>query len=137
MACPLRVRDPEWGRHRRHRHHNEPKIVYQALVNPLALSLWTGFPAFMSEVVGEEFSLWDGNIVGRNLAFESGKLIQQEWYFGEREEESIVTIKLHPHKKGCSAELHHSNIPDEDYEAMKDGWDNTYFADLIDFYGSD
>ena len=55
----------------------EPSIVYQALVNPLTLSLWTGFPAYMSEEVGDEFSLWDGNIVGRNLAFEAGKMIKQ------------------------------------------------------------
>ena len=115
----------------------EPSIVYQALVNPLTLSLWTGFPAFMSEEVGDEFSLWDGNIVGRNLAFEAGKMIKQEWYFGEREEESIVTIKLHPHKKGSSVELQHTNIPEEDFEAMVEGWDNTYFADLIDFYEGD
>ena len=112
----------------------EPSIVYQALVNPLTLSLWTGFPAYMSEEVGDEFSLWDGNIVGRNLAFEAGKMIKQEWYFGEREEESIVTIKLHPHKKGSSVELQHTNIPEEDFEAMVEGWDNTYFADLIEFY---
>jgi activator of HSP90 ATPase len=115
----------------------EPSIVYQALVNPLTLSLWTGFPAYMSEEVGDEFSLWDGNIVGRNLAFEAGKMIKQEWYFGEREEESIVTIKLHPHKKGSSVELQHTNIPEEDFEAMVEGWDNTYFADLIDFYEGD
>lgn len=115
----------------------EPSIVYQALVNPLTLSLWTGFPAYMSEEVGDEFSLWDGNIVGRNLAFEVGKMIKQEWYFGEREEESIVTIKLHPHKKGSSVELQHTNIPEEDFEAMVEGWDNTYFADLIDFYEGD
>jgi activator of HSP90 ATPase len=112
----------------------EPSIVYQALVNPLTLSLWTGFPAYMSEEVDDEFSLWDGNIVGRNLAFEAGKMIKQEWYFGEREEESIVTIKLHPHKKGSSVELQHTNIPEEDFEAMVEGWDNTYFADLIEFY---
>ena len=112
----------------------EPSIVYQALVNPLTLSLWTGYPAYMSEEVGDEFSLWDGNIVGRNLAFEAGKMIKQEWYFGEREEESIVTIKLHPHKKGSSVELQHTNIPEEDFEAMVEGWDNTYFADLIEFY---
>lgn len=112
----------------------QPSIVYQALVNPLTLSLWTGFPAYMSEEVGDEFSLWDGNIVGRNLAFEAGKMIKQEWYFGEREEESIVTIKLHPHKKGSSVELQHTNIPEEDFEAMVEGWDNTYFADLIEFY---
>lgn len=111
-----------------------PAIVYRALTNPLILKLWTGFDAEMKEEVGTEFSLWDGNIAGVNLAFEVDKMIQQEWFFGEQEEASIVTIKLHPHKKGTSAELIHTNIPDEDFEAMVEGWNDTYFADLIDFY---
>lgn len=114
-----------------------PEIVYRALVNPLILKLWTGFDATMTEEVGSEFALWDGNIAGVNLAFEKNKMIQQQWFFGEQEEPSIVTIKLHPHKKGTSAELVHTNIPDEDYEAMVEGWDDTYFADLVDFYIGD
>lgn len=111
-----------------------PEIVYKALTNVLVLKLWTGFDAEMKEEVGAEFSLYDENICGKNLKFEADKLIQQEWYFGEREEASIVTIKLHPHKKGTSAELIHTNIPEEDFEVMVEGWDETYFADLIDFY---
>jgi hypothetical protein len=31
----------------------------------------------------------------------------------------------------------HTNIPDEDYDAIVEGWDETYFADLIDFYMGD
>ena len=111
-----------------------PEIVYKALTNPLVLKLWTGFEAEMQEEVGTEFSLWDGNICGMNLAFEPNKMIQQEWYFGEQETPSIVTIKLHELKKGTSAELVHTNIPDEDYDAMVEGWNDTYFGHLIDFY---
>jgi activator of HSP90 ATPase len=111
-----------------------PEIVYRALVNPLILRLWTGFDVEMSETVDSEFSLWEGNILGKNLAFEKDKMIQQQWYFGDQEEPSIVTIKLHSHKKGTSAELIHTNIPDDDYDAIVEGWNNTYFADLIDFY---
>jgi uncharacterized protein YndB with AHSA1/START domain len=114
-----------------------PEIVYKALTNELVLKLWTGFPASMKEEVGSEFSLYDGSIVGVNLAFEANKLIQQEWFFGEQEEASIVTIKLHPHKKGTSAELEHTNIPAEDYDDMVAGWEESYFGDLIDFYTGD
>jgi activator of HSP90 ATPase len=88
----------------------------------------------MSTEPGSEFSLWEGNIVGRNIAFEEGKKIQQEWYFGDQETPSIVTIKLHQHKLGCSAELLHSNIPDEVYEEMVQGWNENYFAMLEEFY---
>lgn len=111
-----------------------PAEVYIALTNPYTIQLWTGEKAEMSTVPGTEFSLWDGNIVGKNLEFEEGKKIMQEWYFGDQEEASVVTIKLHEDKKGTSAELRHINIPDEAYEDMKAGWDEAYFGSLIDFY---
>ncbi|HSN60222.1 MAG TPA: SRPBCC domain-containing protein, partial [Ferruginibacter sp.] len=57
-----------------------------------------------------------------------------QWYFGEQEEASIVTILLHPHKQGTSAELRHTNIPDEAYQEIVEGWNDVYFASLINFY---
>lgn len=91
----------------------------------------------MSTEPGSEFSLWEGSIVGKNLEFEEGKKIVQQWYFGEQAEPSIVTIKLHPHKAGTSAELRHTNIPDEDFEDIVEGWNNAYFGALIEFYEDD
>ena len=112
----------------------EPEVVFAALTNPATIQLWTGETAEMSTEVNSEFQLWSGNITGKNLEFETGKKIVQEWYFGEQEEKSIVTIILHEHKKGTSAELRHTNIPEEDYADIVDGWNNMYFADLMDFY---
>jgi len=114
-----------------------PEEVYLALTTATTLLLWTGDIAEMSVEPGSEFSLWDGSIMGKNLAFEKNRKIIQEWYFGEQEDASIVTIKLHPHKKGTSAELNHTNIPDIDFEAIKEGWDTNYFGALIDFYRED
>ncbi|CAD5282642.1 MULTISPECIES: SRPBCC domain-containing protein [unclassified Imperialibacter] len=111
-----------------------PEEVFAALTHPASLHAWTGEEAEMSTEPGSEFSLWEGSIVGKNLEFEPGRKIVQQWYFGEQEEASIVTIILHPHKNGTSAELRHSNIPDEDYDDIVEGWNTTYFGALIDFY---
>ena len=111
-----------------------PQEVYLALTVPATIYLWTGEEAEMSSEPGSEFSLWDGSIVGKNLEFEEGKRIVQQWYFGEQEEPSIVTMKLHPVKEGTSVELKHTNIPDEDYEDIVDGWNSSYFGSLQDFY---
>lgn len=111
-----------------------PEDVYTALTNPATIRLWSGAVAEMSTIPGSEFSLWDDSIAGRNLEFEEGRKIVQEWYFGDQEEESIVTIKLHPHKKGTSVELLHTNIPEDVYEEIINGWDNIYFASLHEFY---
>lgn len=112
-----------------------PEEVYLALTNPATIHLWSGEEAEMSTEPGSEFALWEGSISGKNLEFEEGKKIAQKWYFGDQEEDSIVTIKLHPHKNGTSVELRHINIPDDDYEDIVDGWDSYYFGSLQDFYG--
>lgn len=111
-----------------------PEDVYNALVNPLALRLWTGEEAVMSEEPGSEFSLWEGSIEGRNLAFEKNRKVEQEWYFGEQETPSVVTLLLHPHAKGTSVELRHTNIPDDAWDDITEGWTESYFAALQDFF---
>ncbi|WP_461452838.1 SRPBCC domain-containing protein [Mucilaginibacter sp.] len=111
-----------------------PEEIYTALTNPLTIELWTGESAVMSTEIGSEFSMWDGSIVGKNLEFEENKKIVQQWYFDGQEAESIVTIKLHPDKNGCSAELRHTNIPDSDYEDMTEGWSEAYFGSLFEFF---
>jgi activator of HSP90 ATPase len=111
-----------------------PEEVYLALTLEHTIRLWTGDTVEMKAEPGTEFSLWDGNIVGKNIEFEPGKKIVQQWYFGDSAEESIVTIKLHPDSKGTSLELRHNNIPDDDYDDIIDGWDNIYMGSLQDFY---
>ncbi len=114
--------------------HEEPEIVYKALTTEITIQLWTGESAVMSDEPNTEFELFGGAICGMNLEFEKDKKIVQEWYFGETDTPSIVTIKLHPHKKGTSVELSHTNIPDEAYDNITEGWKEDYFGALIEFY---
>ncbi len=111
-----------------------PEEVYTALTNPLTIELWTGEPAEMNTEAGSEFSLWDGSIVGKNISFDEGKKIVQQWYFDGEPDESIVTIKLHTDKNGTSAELKHNNIPDAAYQDITEGWDTSYFGSLAEFF---
>src|ERR1700753_3374962 len=78
----------------------QPEEVFLALTIPATIHLWTGENAEMSTEPGSEFSLWEGSIVGKNLEFETGKKIVQQWYFDGQPEDSIVTIRLHPDKDG-------------------------------------
>src|SRR5882672_9652821 len=114
-----------------------PEDVYLALTVQSTIELWTGDHAVMSTIPGSEFSMWDESIVGKNLEFEPNQKIVQQWYFGDQSEESIVTIKLHPHEEGTSMEVRHTNIPDQDYEDITDGWTSSYAAALIEFYEDD
>jgi uncharacterized protein YndB with AHSA1/START domain len=111
-----------------------PDQVYLALTNEATFQLWSGDQADIQAEPGGEFSLWDGSIVGNFLELEPPHKIVQQWYFGDQPEESLVTIKLHPHAQGTSVELRHINIPDTDYQDIVDGWNDVYFGSLIEFY---
>ncbi len=111
-----------------------PEQVYLALTTETTIQLWTGEEAIMVPEAATEFSLWGGAITGKNLSFEKNRQIEQQWYFGDEPEKSIVRIKLHEQKQGTSLEVRQSNIPDEAYEDMVDGWRHTYIASLLEFY---
>lgn len=111
-----------------------PEEIYMAITNPVTIELWTGEVAEMSTEPGSEFSMWDGSIVGKNIEFEPNKKLVQQWYFEGQSDNSIVTIKLHADKDNTSAELRHTNIPDDDYNDIVEGWNDSYFGGLIDFF---
>jgi uncharacterized protein YndB with AHSA1/START domain len=108
--------------------------VYRALTDSLTLELWTGYPAIMKPEQGTEFELWNGDICGLNLEFVENQKIVQEWYFGEQEEKSIVTMTLRTKGKTVIVDLVQTNIPDEAYENIKKGWFETYMDSLKKFY---
>lgn len=114
----------------------EPEQVYLALTTATTIHLWSGAEAEMSTEPNTEFSLWNGDIVGKNLEFIENKKIVQQWYFDGITDNSIVTIKLHNGKKlgSTSLELIHTNIPEEVYDEFVDGWNTAYFGALLDFF---
>jgi len=112
----------------------EPSDIYAALTNPYTIELWTGYPAVMSEEPGSEFSLWDGDISGKNIEFIKDHKLVQEWYFGEKTEKSVVIILIKPDKGNSEVTVEHTNIPDEDFADIADGWREFYFGAIINFF---
>ncbi len=120
--------------HKHYRIKAAPEEVYNALVKPFAIALWTGAKVQMEEKAGTEFSLFDGDISGVNLEFVTNEKIVQEWYFGDQDEKSIVTLNLRADKIYTAVELTHSNIPDDAFNDIKEGWDKYYFGGLEEFF---
>ncbi len=112
----------------------EPSDIYAALTNPYTIELWSGYKAQMSTEPDSEFSLWEGDITGKNLQFIQDKKLVQEWYFGDQPEKSIVTIDIAPEKEDSHVTVEHSNIPDEDFSEIAEGWREYYIGAIIDFF---
>jgi activator of HSP90 ATPase len=112
----------------------EPSDVYAALTNPYTIELWSGYPAQMSPEPGSEFSLWEGDITGRNLEFIRDKKVVQEWYFGDQTERSIVTITISADRENSLVTVEQTNIPDEDFISIAEGWRDNYFEAISGFF---
>lgn len=112
----------------------EPSDLYSALTNPYTIELWSGYPAEMSEVPGSDFSLWEGDITGKNIEFIKDKMVVQEWYFGEQNEKSIVTVTIQPDKESSQVTVEHTNIPDEDFAEIAEGWREYYIGAIMNFF---
>jgi activator of HSP90 ATPase len=112
----------------------EPSDVYAALTNPYTIELWSGYPALISTEPGSEFSLWEGDISGKMLEAIPGKKVVEQWYFGDQTEESIVTITIHPKGENSSVTVEHTNIPDDDFENIAEGWREYYFDAISTFF---
>jgi activator of HSP90 ATPase len=112
----------------------EPADVYAALTNPYTIELWSGYKAIMSTEPGSEFSLWEGDIEGRNIEFIPDKKIVQEWYFGDQSEKSIVTITIKADGENSKVSVEHTNIPDEDFNDIAEGWREYYMGAILSFF---
>jgi activator of HSP90 ATPase len=112
----------------------EPSDVYSALTNPRTIELWSGYPAVMSTEPGTEFSLWEGDITGKNLEFTQDKKVVQEWYFGDRPERSIVTLTIVAEGENSSVTVEQTNIPDEDYADIAEGWKEYYMGGIMGLF---
>jgi activator of HSP90 ATPase len=103
--------------------------LYAALTNKNIIEIWSGENAEMSTDPGSEFSWFDGDICGKNIAFEENKKIVQHWYFGDYEP-SLVTIILHSKNSGVGLEIKQNGIPDVDYDNILHGWKNIIIPSL-------
>jgi activator of HSP90 ATPase len=112
----------------------EPSDIYSALTNPYTIELWSGYPAQMSTEPGSEFSLWEGDITGKNIEFVQDKKVVQQWYFGDQAEKSIVTITIAPDSENSIITVEHANIPDEDFNDIAEGWREYYIGAIINFF---
>ncbi len=112
----------------------EPSDVYAALTNPVTIELWSGYPAQMSAEPGTEFSLWEGDITGRNIELVENSKVVQEWYFGDQEEKSVVTILIAREGESSLVTVEQTNIPDKDFQEIAEGWREYYIGAIIAFF---
>lgn len=84
----------------------------------------------MSESEGAAFSLWEGDIHGKNLKVNSKKLLKQEWISKDNDTPGTVTFTLKGSKGVTTVTLVHEGISDKSYDDLSDGWKNYYMGPI-------
>lgn len=115
----------------------EPIEVYEALVDAKKHTEFTGSKATSNSKVGGRFTAWDGYISGKNLKLEKGKRIVQEWKTTEwpaGSESSIVEFTFKKAKNGTELTMVHSNVPAEQADSYRQGWIDSYWEPLKQYF---
>ncbi len=115
-------------------HIKAPKeAVWKALVDPKEIDKWGGGPAKMDYVVGTKFSLWGGDVYGKNIKVTPNKNLVQEWFGGKWDEASIATFSLTEKGGITTIDFLHENVPDGEAKDLEEGWKDYYLGPLKDY----
>ncbi|SRR6266571_5533786 len=107
--------------------------VWKALTDPDDIEAWGAGPAVMDEMEGTDFSLWDGDIHGTNVEVIPEKKLVQEWYGGNWDKPSIVTITLVGKDGKTDVLLVQVDVPSGEVKDIEEGWEDFYMGPLKEF----
>lgn len=114
-----------------------PEEIYKAWLSSEGHAALTGSPAQVDGRVGGKFSAWDGYIFGTTLELEPPRRIVQAWRtseFPEGAPDSRVEILLEREGKGTKLTLIHSDMPEDQVESYRQGWEDYYFKPMREYY---
>lgn len=109
-----------------------PQRIYEALVDSKQFTAFSGLPAEIDRKEGGAFSMFKGQIVGRNIELVPNQRIVQAWRptHWDAGFYSIVKFELKPRDSGATLTLDHWGFPEGDYDSLLSGWHEHYFEAL-------
>ena len=113
--------------------HASRDSVWQSLTNSGDIAVWSeDTNVTMNDQVGTLFSLWSGEITGKNIEIDPGQKLVQEWRSGDWKEDTISTVTFTLTEKDGYVEvtLVHEGIPEVAIPSIDDGWDAYYMEPL-------
>ena len=99
---------------------SDPQRIYAVLLDAKQFAAFTGAPAEIDPKPGGAFSLFGGQIAGRNLELVSNQRIVQGWRptHWSPGVYSIVEFELKPHTSGTTVALDHKGFPEGDFDHL-------------------
>jgi len=114
-----------------------PERIYQALLDQKQFAAFSGLPAVMDPTPGGAFSMFGGQIVGRNIELISNLRIVQAWRpaHWDAGQYSLVRFELKPRGAEASLAFDHTGFPAGEYDSLDRGWHSHYWEPLKKYFG--
>jgi activator of HSP90 ATPase len=111
-----------------------PHAVYEILMDEKQHGAFTGGEAKISRKVGGTFSIYSGDIQGVNIELVPDKKIVQSWRYSDwpQGHYSTITFLMEPSVQGTRLTFTQTDIPDDKYEDIKQGWKDYYWKPMKD-----
>ena len=108
-----------------------PERLYDMYLDPREHAAFTGSPVEISATPGAPFHAFDGVITGTMLQVVPKRLIVQSWrspHWGPADIDSTLILTFLPDPGGGRIELVHTNVVDNDYAGVSQGWEKHYWT---------
>lgn len=112
--------------------------IYQSWLSSEGHTAMTGSPAQVEGRVGGTFSAWDGYISGSTLDLIPNRRIVQAWRtteFPHNAPDSHLEILLDEVDGGTRITFIHSNMPPDQVDSYRQGWEDFYFKPMRKYFG--
>lgn len=117
----------------------KPAEIYRAWLSSEGHTAMTGSPAKVEGKIGGQFSAWDGYIFGRTLELTPHQRIVQAWRtseFPHGAPDSHLEVKLEEVSGETKITLTHSQLPEDQVDSYRGGWEDFYFKPMKEYFGS-
>jgi activator of HSP90 ATPase len=113
-----------------------PHRIYGALLESKQFATFSGAAATIEPAPGGAFSLFGGQITGRNVELVPDRRIVQAWRPGSWAPGvySIVKFELKPQGSQTKVILDHTGFPEGKFAGLDSGWHEHYWEPLKKFF---
>ncbi|HKI53332.1 MAG TPA: SRPBCC domain-containing protein [Anaerolineales bacterium] len=115
----------------------KPFELYAAWLSSGGHSAITGSTANVDGKIGGKFTAWDGYIFGSTLELTPDQRIVQAWQTSEFPDEapaSRLEVLFEEIEGGTRVTLTHSDMPKEQVESYRQGWEDFYFKPMREYF---
>lgn len=113
--------------------------IYDALTDSKQFAAFSGAPAQIDATPGGAFSLFGGQIEGRNLDLIPGKRLVQAWRPADWAAKGLYTVvkfELEAHGSETTLVIDQWGFPPGGYDHLSEGWQSHYIAGLRKYFSA-